>query len=248
MLYLYFYLYFFSDTTPQVFMPPERGECCRKFRGPHLEPLKHRIVNASRLLQTTTATRKLLSSALVSRFYSRVWDSDTPDPSVFRDAAVLLTPPFNEGKHLQGLRLLASDADALPPSSKASAPTSDDDVQSKLESVWGVIETRAVLAESRRQKRVSVEEPAGQGPSKRQRQSPTSKASPPSRRADEGDDMFAFFGHHSVGGAAEEEEEEQDEVATTVAAELARYRALVVETSEVGGWAGSCFFFFRTSR
>ena len=213
-------------------MPPERGECCKKFRGPHVEPLKHRIVNASRLLQTTTATRKLLNSALVSRFYSRVWDSGTPDPSVFRDAAVLLTPPFNEGKHLQGLRLLASDADALPSSSKARVPTSDSDVQSKLDSVWSVIETKAILAESRRQKRVSIEEPAGQGPSKRPRHS-LSKASPP-RRTDDGDDMFAFFGHNSVGGVAEEEEEEQDEVATTVAAELARYKSLVVETSEVG--------------
>ena len=214
-------------------MPPERGECSRKFRGPHIDPLRYRIVNASRLLQTTTATRKLLNSALVSRFYSRVWDSNTPDPSVFRDAAVLLTPPFNGGKHFQGLRLLASDADALPSTSKASAPTSDADVQSKLDGVWSVIETRAVLAESRRQKRLAIEEPAGQGPSKRPRQSASTKASP-SRRPDDGDDMFAFFGHHSVGGAAEEEEEEQDEVATTVAAELGRYRTLVVETSEVG--------------
>ena len=217
-------------------MPPERGEGCRKFRGPHLEPLKHRIVNASRLLQTTTVTRKLLNVALVSRVYSRIWDSNTADPSVFRDASVLLTPPFNEGKHLQGLRLLDSDADARPPPSTANAPTSEGDLKAKLDSVWGVIETKAVLAESRRQKRVSVEEP-GQGPAKRPRQSASRPSSPSnsSRRTEDGGDMFAFFGHHSSGGVEEEEEEEQDEVAATVAEELGRYKTLVVETSEVGG-------------
>ncbi|CAM9499392.1 unnamed protein product [Ascophyllum nodosum] len=57
-------------------------------------PLPSRLVqpdDLDDLHPVTVATRKELTKALVQRFYGRVWDPDTADPSPFRDLAVMLT-------------------------------------------------------------------------------------------------------------------------------------------------------------
>lgn len=63
------------------------------------------MVPANELTEVATVTRRELSVALVTRFYGHVWDDGAADPSFFKDATVMLTPPFHEGKHLDMLRL-----------------------------------------------------------------------------------------------------------------------------------------------
>ncbi|CAM9126269.1 unnamed protein product, partial [Ascophyllum nodosum] len=94
----------------------------------------------------TVATRKELTKALVQRFYGRVWDPDTADPSPFRDLAVMLTPPFNTGKYLDALRLTEEDEQFLPKEKEYLAPTTDGEVKDKLTGIWSDLQKRAVEA------------------------------------------------------------------------------------------------------
>lgn len=61
-----------------------------------------------------------------------MWDTDSADPSPYRDAAALLTPSFNTGKYLEALRLSEADAEFLARGKKHLAPTTDEEMASKL--------------------------------------------------------------------------------------------------------------------
>lgn len=141
-----------------------------------------------------------------------------------RDAAVFLTPPFNEGHHLEALRLTEADADSLPANSGAVAPTTDRDVKDKVEDVWDAIQARAVEAARIRQELAGSK--LAQGPPKRPRTSPET-----SGRAEAEDDVFALFGRTK--GVQESTEEEGDPVEQMVRQELSRYKALAMSTKDV---------------
>ena len=57
------------------------------------------MVHPDDLTDVAGKTRSEGAAAFAARFYSRVWDDTAADPSFFRDAAVMLTPPFHSGKH-----------------------------------------------------------------------------------------------------------------------------------------------------
>ncbi|CAM9158909.1 unnamed protein product, partial [Ascophyllum nodosum] len=71
------------------------------------------MMDPEELLPITVKTRGELTKALVQRLYGRVWDPAEKDPSPFRDAAVLLTPPFNIGRYIEAFRLSEEDAEYL---------------------------------------------------------------------------------------------------------------------------------------
>lgn len=81
-------------------------------------------------------TRRQLRHAFVSRFTARVWDSHDSDPSFFREAAVVLVPPFSSGKHLDMLKLKDGDGEHLPASK----------VEAKRDEVRHEIRHRAIQA------------------------------------------------------------------------------------------------------
>ena len=76
-----------------------------------------KMVSPCDLHPVASWTRAELYEVLVTRFYGGVWDSSTPNPSFVRDAAVLLTPPFNGGRHLEALSLAETDIDSQAASS-----------------------------------------------------------------------------------------------------------------------------------
>ena len=92
-------------------------------------------------------TREALHDAFLTRFFARVWDNDCPDPSFFRDASVVLVPPFNGAKHYFELqRLKNDDEEALPRSMRhVDAPTRDWAVQEKREGIWKELRARALV-------------------------------------------------------------------------------------------------------
>lgn len=72
---------------------PEAEQAGEEHRGKKGKPsLPHKMVEPGVLRPVTIKTREELSKALLQKLYSRMWDEDTPDPSPFREAAVLLTP------------------------------------------------------------------------------------------------------------------------------------------------------------
>ena len=79
-------------------------------------PLRYQMVNPDDLTDVARKTRSELAAAFAARFYSRVWDNTAADPSFFRDATVMLTPPFHSGKHLDMLKLVLGDDSGLPTS------------------------------------------------------------------------------------------------------------------------------------
>ena len=66
----------------------------------HKQPLHSKMVLPSELHPVAAKTRTELSRAHLQRLYARVWDTTSADPSPYRDAAVLLTPPYNTGAYL----------------------------------------------------------------------------------------------------------------------------------------------------
>lgn len=189
------------------------------------------LVAPAKLRPVTVKTRAELSKALVQRLYGRVWDTQTADPSPYRDAAVLLTPPFNTGKYLEALRLTKADAEYLAGGKKHLAPTTDDEVKSKLDSCWADISKRAVKAGREEQRRCASAVVDGQLPTKRLRVGgPGSNASTASK--------FSSFGRSAGVGSAEEVkegagDEEEDVVGRLVSGDILRYQSLFMQTSEV---------------
>ena len=130
---------------PQVFKIPElRRQDENVGVGGELD---FDMVPANELTEVATVTRRELSVALVTRFYGRVWDDNAADPSFFKDATVMLTPPFHEGKHLDMLRLVKGDESALPTTSSAVVPTPATVVEDRRRSTWAEIRTRAIVAD-----------------------------------------------------------------------------------------------------
>lgn len=97
-----------SPGAAQVYDAPrgrKEGDTSQGQQGGGPKPLPLSMVPSDQLRPATVKAREELSKALVQRVYSRVWDEGAPGPSSYRDATVLLTPPFSSGKYLEALRL-----------------------------------------------------------------------------------------------------------------------------------------------
>ena len=203
----------------------ERGET----RTGEKPPLPSTMVSPEQLHPVAVTARKELSKVLVQRLYGRVWDPNTADPSPFRDLAVLLTPPFNTGRYLEGLRLNDADRDFLRGRQQHSAPTTDAEVKEKLTGVWKDLNTRAVEAARKARKRAAQEDPHEIKTFKRSRVDGVSSRSRTSS-------MFSSFGRSaSVGGAdyCRPGETEKDEVVEAVESDVTRYQAHYMTPEEV---------------
>lgn len=98
--------------------------------------LQFEMIQHEHLKYVAQGTRRALADALVTRFFARVWDKNAPDLSLFRNAAVVLVPPFHAARHLDELNLDCNDEEALPRNEKALVPTSDTDVDDMRDSTW----------------------------------------------------------------------------------------------------------------
>ncbi|CAN0031201.1 unnamed protein product [Scytosiphon promiscuus] len=194
------------------------------------KPLPSKKILADQLHPVTVRTRKELRKALVQRFVGRVWDIDTDDPSPFRTATVLLTPPFNTGNFLYGLRLSEEDAEFLPDKKRHLAPTPDSDVASQISDSWADIQERALAAAKAQEKRNASAAPEGAPPTKRF--CAAVPGSQPERR-----DRFASFGRTAIfggdGQGGGDGGRAQGVLAAVVKGEVISYQALFMETSEL---------------
>ncbi|CAB1104006.1 unnamed protein product [Ectocarpus sp. CCAP 1310/34] len=121
----------------KVFDIPPLGEDGLPDRKEQKKALPHHMVAHDYLDPVAQKERNELCRALGTRFYGRVWDTSTLDPSVLCDAACLLTPPFSEGNYLSAMKLTAEEGEYLPAGSCVTAPTLDEEVQEKLDGAWG---------------------------------------------------------------------------------------------------------------
>ncbi|CAB1105816.1 unnamed protein product [Ectocarpus sp. CCAP 1310/34] len=208
-----------SSADLKVFDIPPLGEDGLPDREEQKKPLPHKMVAHDELHPVAQKARNELCRALVSRFYGRVWDDSCLDPSMFCDAACLLTPPFSEGNYLSAMKLTAEEDEYLAAGSTVVAPTSDEDVREKLEGIWVEINKRAVTAVKTAHNRAAGEG-GGQGldPFKRAR---TSGAAP-SRRKNHEDD-FSMFGRNEV-APSQSDEGDVDFVEEEVSGEIMRPR------------------------
>lgn len=205
-----------------------KGKKCRP-------PLPHAFVDPNKLRPVTVTTREELRKALVQRLYSRLWDSDTPDPSPFRDASVLLTPSYKDIDFHGGLRLTESDAEFLSGSHVTLAPTLDEELASKLDEAWADVKTRASEAA-----RTEFSRSASTGkdltlPVKRSRALDATGA----KKA-----RFASLGRsrlHADNGDVDGLDSEEKVLVQQVAQEIERYQALYVAPEEVGRVAMSLY-------
>ncbi|CAM9288342.1 unnamed protein product, partial [Pylaiella littoralis] len=115
-------------------------------------------------------------------------------PSLLCDAACLLTPPFSEGNYLSSMKLAAEENDYLAAGSSVVAPTTNEEVQEKLDGVWAEIKKRAITAVKTAQSRAAGDG-GGHGTNlfKRAR---TGGAG--SSRRKNNDDLFSVFGRNEV--------------------------------------------------
>lgn len=213
----------------QVFQIPEiTGEGDKK-KGPLL--FKH--VQPNDLTEVARVIRAELNKALVSRFYGRVWDPNTPDPSFFRDASVLLTPPFKKGAYLDGLALVDGDEEGLPVSRDVSVPTSATEVKKKLDVTWKKLDvTWKKLNERAVEAGRKMHEKRAESPASKLLQTNTgSKVSTSEAPKSDVYDEDAMFGDESDGDS----DENVDTVQVAVDAEEKRYRELNMKTTEVLG-------------
>jgi len=172
--------------------------------------------------------RDELCRALVSRFYGRVWDDNCLDPSVFCDAACLLTPPFSEGNYLSAMKLTAEEDEHLAAGSTVVAPTSDEEVREKLDGVWAEIKKRAVTAVKTAKNRASGEDGGqGAGPFKRARIS----GAGPSRHKKHDTD-FSMFARNEV-APSQSDQGDVDVVEEEVSSEIMRYKGVFIKSTEV---------------
>eukprot|EP00752_Nemacystus_decipiens_P010971 g9750.t1 len=229
-------------------------------------PLPFNMVPSDQLRPATVGAREELSRVLVHEFYSRIWHRGTahpspcPLPSPFRDAAVLLTPPFVSGKYLEALRLTAADRRFLPATAGeeagplvATAPTTEEEVAGKLDAAWADIRARASQA-TREEQRRSVSKDDGGGADQQQplRKRPRVKGSASSGPATPGGfasfgwggepSVFAAFGNGETGDSTEDEDEEDGDgmdsdgrwMDAAVAEEVDRYREVLIKPKELG--------------
>ena len=175
------------------------------------------------------AARDSLNAAFNSGFYGRVWNSACEDPSVFKDAAVMLTPPYVHGVHLNFLMLVEGDDKPLPRSNSFIVPTRPQDVESRRASTWQAIHERAVQAVRKQESRAlrELKVPAAKR-LKTNRGSRSPKASPPPAGVEESWEMFG-----SEGTAQDEKHEDGDAVKKIVDEEIARFKALKMQPREL---------------
>lgn len=102
--------------------------------------------NNADLTDMARTSRSMLRAAFARKFTSRVWDSTAADPSFFRDAAVVLVPPFTSAKHLDMLKSAEGDDVGLTTVKKELVPTTNAEVQSVRDRIWDEIRERAVRA------------------------------------------------------------------------------------------------------
>ena len=189
------------------------------------------MMDPEELLPIIVKTRGELTKALVQRFYGRVWDPAEKDPSPFRDAAVLLTPPFNTGRYIEAFRLSEEEAEYLASGKQYLAPTSDEEVSTKLSDCWIDITKRAEEAAREEELRSSSAVVDGQPTLKRSR----TDGEPPSAT---GEARFTSFGRSAVGDGAgrsrEGGDDDDDLVRQVVAGDVLRYQGLYIPPEEVG--------------
>lgn len=205
----------------------QEDEACTGRKGGRPK-LPSSLVPSGELRPVTVKTRKELSKALVQRLYGRMWDKESADPSPFRDAAVLLTPPFNTGKYLHALRLTLADAEHLATRKKSLAPTLDDEVTTKLDACWADIKTRTWGA-AREQQRRSASPIADDQPSFKRLRAEGSNSSTARSR-------FSSFGRGEVSGTEGDVEggsSEDTKLGELVAGEIERYRSHFMKAVEV---------------
>lgn len=188
-------------------------------------PLPHRMVKPGDLRPVTVKAREELRKALVQRLYSRIWDKESAYPSPFRDAAVLLTPSYKDFDFHNALALTVADAYHLGPRNPDLAPTTDGQVESKLDNCWADIKARASEATRKGNARAASTGKDDRRPAKRTRvvEATTTKA------------RFA-----SLGRKAPEIDKEEKVLLQQVTGELERYRALYVTPEEVSSSSWKC--------
>lgn len=196
--------------------------------------MKRVDVEPAQLTQTARNTRGRLLNSLMTSYYARVWLGSTVAPSFFRDAAVMLTPPFVKGFHLDHLKLNEADKVSAPNASKPPAPTiSKPDVptparhaDSRRQAIWEGIFERAVLVGRERQKQEVQDKVKYESDPKRLDTAPGSKATSlaPSSGSD---DVWAMFGSAPEGdGEGEGEDEEENQVDKHARDEIERLRSI----------------------
>ena len=92
--------------------PPRAGD------GGSTSELPSRSVDHEDLTEVGQATRLELRRAMVQRFAGRVFDERTIDPSIFRDAAVVLVPSYNNARLLDAFKLQERDKASVASNSK----------------------------------------------------------------------------------------------------------------------------------
>lgn len=217
-----------SSADLKVFDIPPLGEDGLPDREQQKKPLPHKMVPHDELHSVAQKARDELCRALVSRFYGRVWDDNCLDPSVFCDAACLLTPPFSEGNYLSAMKLTAEEDEHLAAGSTVVAPTSDEEVREKLDGVWAEIKKRAVTAVKTAKNRASSEDGGqGAGPFKRARIS----GAGPSRHKKHDTD-FSMFARNEV-APSQSDQGDVDVVEEEVSSEIMRYKGVFIKSTEV---------------
>ncbi|CAN0267184.1 unnamed protein product [Ectocarpus sp. 4 AP-2014] len=211
----------------KVFDIPPLGEDGVPDREEQKKPLPHTMVAPDDLHPVVQKARKELCRALVSRFYGRVWDDSCLDPSMFCDAACLLTPPFSEGNYLSAMKLEAEEHEYLAAGSPVVAPTTDEEVQEKLDGVWAEIKKRAITAVKTAQSRAAGEDGShGTNLFKRAR---TSGAG--SSRRKNNDDDFSMFGRNEV--APSQNEGDVDLLEEEISSEIMRYKGVFMKSTDL---------------
>ena len=99
----------------------------------------------------------------------KVWDDDAsdPSPSHFRDAAVLLTPSYNNKGHLVDLGLTVADKQHVPASKTRLAPTLETEAEAKYDGRWAEIKAWALRAARKENSRAASSGRGGHPPLKR---------------------------------------------------------------------------------
>lgn len=211
----------------KVFDIPPLGEDGLPDREQQKKPLPHTMVAPDDLHPVAQKARDELCRALVSRFYGRVWDDSCLDPSVLCDAACLLTPPFSEGSYLSAMKLAAEENDYLAAGSSVVAPTTDEEVQEKLDGVWAEIKKRAITSVKTAQSRAAGD--GGEHGTNLFKRARTGDARSSRRKNNEDD--FSVFGRNEV--APFQNEGDVDLVEEEVSSEIMRYKGVFMKSTDV---------------
>lgn len=214
-------LFFFSVTCEQVFkLPPPPAEGAKVNTQAVLES---EMIAPENLTEVGRVTRHEFCAALVSRYVGRVWDERAVDSSLLKDAAVMLTPPFHSGKHLDMLRLQESDRAAAQNDAGASVPTSHLIVEYRRTATWCEIRDRAIEASRKTEARRDTSDYRDAKRAKLLPHIPDPVLSPNE------DDAWGMFGDSTADGAVVE----QDKIERLVDDDIARFKDLRVKPADI---------------